>query len=87
MKKVAREVSIDIVAPNHNIVSLDNGNLQVLFSYDSKVVVKDNNKVTLGRNWDYSRTTMKYVSQFLDSSAKETRDKIAKKIYKIDDSL
>lgn len=37
-----------------------------LQSYDSLVVKIQGNEVTLGRDWDYSKTTSKYVYQFLD---------------------
>lgn len=43
----------------------------ILQSYDSKVIEITNNPgciqcIILGRDWDYSRTTSKYVYQFLD---------------------
>lgn len=37
----------------------------ILQSYDSKVVVIDQNGITLGRDWDYSTTTSKHVYDFL----------------------
>ncbi len=46
-------------------------NLNILQSYDSKVVEITNYQgcyqcIILGRDWDYSRTTSKYVYMFLD---------------------
>ena len=37
----------------------------VFHSYDSVIAIVAN-KVVLGKNWDYSRTTMKYLKQFLE---------------------
>lgn len=37
-----------------------------LQSYNSLVVKIQGKEVTLGRDWDYSKTTSKYVYQFLD---------------------
>lgn len=39
----------------------------ILQSYDSKVVEISKDKIVLGRDWDYSITTSKYVYEFLDS--------------------
>ena len=47
------------------------GDSKVIFqSYDSTICVIDYNKegaerITLGRHWDYSKTTSKYLYQFL----------------------
>jgi hypothetical protein len=47
------------------------GDSKVIFqSYDSTICVIDHNKegaehITLGRHWDYSKTTSKYLYQFL----------------------
>lgn len=42
-----------------------------LQSYDSTVAVIDrkSNKITLGKHWDYSVTTLKHVYQFLEEYA------------------
>lgn len=53
---------------NQFVISGDN---KIIFqSYDSTICVIDYNKegvehITLGRHWDYSNTTMKYLNQFL----------------------
>lgn len=49
----------------------DNYGVNILQSYDSKVVEISNfsgcvETIVLGRDWDYSRTTSKYVYEFLD---------------------
>lgn len=41
-------------------------NKNILQSYNSTVVVLENDKIILGRNWDYSTTTIKYVYEFLE---------------------
>lgn len=38
----------------------------ILQSYDSKVIVIQGDSIILGRDWDYSRTTSKYVYLFLE---------------------
>lgn len=47
-----------------------------LQSYKTIVAKKDGGKITLYPKWNYSRTTTKHVSQWLNSSSKEIRDKI-----------
>lgn len=56
---------------NHFIIV--EGNKRILQSYDSIVAIVDRDAegsdlLTLGRDWDYSRTTMKYVHQFLQQT-------------------
>lgn len=38
----------------------------ILQSYDSKVVEITKDKIIIGRDWDYSTTTSKYVYLFLE---------------------
>ena len=48
-------------------------------SYDSVVAFKPNSseeKIRVGVDWDYSRTTMKYVGQFLGQNTAKTRKDI-----------
>ena len=50
-------------------------NVDILQSYNSKVVEITNNRgcyqcITLGRDWDYSTTTSKHVYAFLDEYSK-----------------
>lgn len=59
-------------------------NFEALQSYDSLVVLRWNGWVILGRDWDYSRTTMKYVNHFLGYNAKEIREMIKNGIFKYD---
>lgn len=49
---------------------ITDGNKIVFQSYDSTICIIDNNKkgaerITLGKHWDYSNTTRKYLYQFL----------------------
>lgn len=41
-------------------------NKNILQSYNSTVVVIEDDLIILGRDWDYSTTTSKYVYEFLD---------------------
>lgn len=81
---------------NHFIIT--DGNKKILQSYDSIVAVVDrdaegSNILTLGRDWDYSRTTMKYIHQFLyqtlgwDISAQGLRIAIKNKDINYDSTL
>lgn len=68
--------------PNQFKITTKNG---IYFqSYNSIIAFKDNDgNVTLGSNWDYSRTTMKYLGKFLNSNTKEIRNKLYEGIYKL----
>jgi len=71
---------------NQFVIS-DNGNTYFQ-SYNSIIVKRDiNNKITLGNNWNYSKTTRRYRNLFLNETTKETEKKIADGIYKIDKTL
>lgn len=61
-----REVANQFVITNYD----DFNNTVTFQSYNSTICVVDFNKqgaerLTLGRHWDYSRTTSKYLYQFL----------------------
>ena len=59
-------------------------------SYDSVVAFKPNSseeKIRVGVDWDYSRTTMKYVSQFLGQNTSKTRKDIKDGIILVDYDL
>lgn len=49
----------------NQIVIEDNGNTYFQ-SYSSLVVKAEGSKITLGPDWNYSKTTMKYVKLFLE---------------------
>jgi len=54
-------------------------------SYDSIIAIKyDDDRVVLDKDyWNYSRTTSKYRSQFLNETTKETQQKIDEGIYEL----
>ena len=59
-------------------------------SYDSVVAFKPNNreeKIRVGVDWDYSRTTMKYVGQFLGQNTAKTRKDIKDEVILVDYDL
>ena len=59
-------------------------------SYDSVVAFKPNNseeKIRVGVDWDYSRTTMKYVGQFLGQNTAKTRRGIKDEVILMDYDL
>lgn len=71
--------------PNQFIIHLEEG---VLFqSYDSPIVFRTyNGNVFLDENnWNYSITTSKYRSIFLNESTKETKQKIDSGRYQLVD--
>ena len=71
---------------NQFVIS-DGGN-EYLQSYNSIIVKRDiNNNITLGQNWDYSKTTGKYRNLYLGETKKETENKIKSGEYKIDLTL
>ena len=59
-------------------------------SYDSVVAFKPSNseeKIRVGVDWDYSRTTMKYVGQFLGQNTAKTRKDIKDEVILVDYDL
>ena len=53
-------------------------------SYESVIAIKSNDgPISLSEHYDYSRTTMKYLSRFLGHGVAETRKKIASGEYKL----
>ena len=59
-------------------------------SYDSVVAFKPNSseeKIRVGVDWDYSRTTMKYVGQFLGQNTTKTRKDITDGVILVDYNL
>lgn len=48
---------------------LENDEQLIFQSYDSIIAVynKESHEITLGKDWDYSRTTSKYLYEFLDT--------------------
>ena len=86
LKKQVRSLKVEQLAPNQNVIIAD-GN-EVLQSYESRVAVKyADGSIELGSDWEASRTTMKYVGQFLGSNAANTRKMIAQGDWKLNTEL
>ena len=65
-------------------------NVSFFQSYDSTIAKEEytanGKEVTLDQvYWDYSRTTAKYLGQFLGESMKDVRRKVKDGTYKLDD--
>jgi len=80
MSKSGREV------PNQFIIQCNEGT--IFQSYNSIICFSPNKgPLILGPKWDYSNTTSKYRSEFLGESTKDTRDKLNRGKYILDDTL
>lgn len=80
------KIKVEQLANNQFIIYTEDG--RYLQSYDSIVAfISKEGIITLGKNWEYSRTTMKYVGQFLGQDTKTTRKDILKNKIKIDENL
>ena len=65
-------------------------NATVFQSYNSIIAIqyKDNGKVILGKDYNYSKTTSKYLNLFLGlSSSIEVKKNIESGLYTIDETL
>jgi len=74
---------------NNQIVIISN-NSKIFWSYESQIAEYKNGVLTLGNDWDYSRTTMKYLHHFIRNytpfnyeNKKEIEKAIKEKIIKI----
>lgn len=68
-------------APNQFEIEFEKG--RVFQSYNSTIVVIKDGQVYLGEDWNYSRTTGKYRSDFLGEHTAETKAKIESWEYKL----
>lgn len=69
----------------HLVVTI--GDIQAFYSYDSLIAYKlPNEKIVLTNYWDYSRSTTKYLSQYLGRNKKEIRQAIADFTYILEDN-
>jgi hypothetical protein len=79
-------MKVNSINPNTMILSTRYG--KYLLNYNSAIaIIKNDNSVILSSDWDYSRTTMKRISEFLGQSAKITRQQIEDGVIIIDDQL
>lgn len=55
---------------NQFVVEFEKLNIKILQSYKSKVCMidKNENHITLGDDWDYSKTTMRAVKKFIEEN-------------------
>lgn len=71
---------------NHFIIHTPEG--KYLQSYDSIIAFEDlEGNITLGVDWDYSKTTREYRNQWLGMTSKELKEKIENGTIKIDNNL
>ena len=74
--------TVRFIAPNHCTIRLGHG---IFFqSYDSVCAFRNNNgQIILYEDWDYSRTTLKYLKEFLNTriSKKEIQEKLNSGIF------
>ena len=69
----------------HIVVTI--GDLEAFYSYDSLIAYTlPNQKIVLTNYWDYSRSTTKYLSQYLGRNKKEIRQAIADFTYILEDN-
>ena len=69
----------------HLVVTI--GDTQAFYSYDSLIAYKlPNGKIVLTNYWDYSRSTTKYLSQYLGRNKQEIRQAIADFTYILEDN-
>ena len=69
----------------HLVVTI--GDTQAFYSYDSLIAYKlPNGKIVLTNYWDYSKTTTKYLSQYLGKNKKEIIQSIADFTYILEDN-
>lgn len=74
---------------NNQIIIISN-NSKIFWSYPSQIAEYKNGVLTLGNDWEYSRTTMKYLYHFIRTytpfnyeNKKEIEKAIKQKIIKI----
>ena len=69
----------------HIVVTI--GDLQAFYSYDSLIAYTlPNQKIVLTNYWDYSKSTTKYLSQYLGRNKQEIRQAIADFTYILEDN-
>lgn len=78
-------MKIENLANNQVIVHL-NENSSLFSSYDTTIAKKENGVITLDEKyWNYSRTTTRYLSQYLRVRGKKDIEKnISSGFYKLD---
>ena len=73
--------------PNQYLVTIGD---YIYFQSYKTVIAKINrttNEVTLSEDWDYSRTTVKYLNRFLSTESKVIKKRIGEGKYKIVETI
>lgn len=70
-----------------NQILIEDGNKTIFQSYNSIIAIKENGKITLGKDWDYSKTTEKYRNKFLGETKSETQRKLNVGVYTLDENI
>ena len=75
-------------AANHFVFIGEDG-YESLRSYSSKVATRKDGKVTLGRHWDYSATTLRHLKHWIGTtdSIKVMRERIESGEYLYDEGM
>ena len=78
-----------LTSPHANTAIIDRENEKYLVFYESTVakIDKHTNEITLGPNWDCSRTTLKRINNFLGQPTATTRQQLAEGIISLDKNL
>jgi hypothetical protein len=67
--------------PNQKVVTFPGTSIRIFISYESIIVIEKDDKVYLGPDWNYSRTTDRYRNIFLDENKVETEEKLNNGTY------
>ena len=73
--------------PNQFIVRTDKGKMFQSYNSNIAFIPRNGDKISLGIDWDYSKTTGKYRNIFLGETKKETEAKIISGVYVVDNNL
>ncbi len=81
-KKELRAIRVTSLAPNQYIIRTSTGT--TFQSYDSPICTRfKDGSIELYPHWNYSSTTSKYRSRFLNETTAETQANIASGKYKL----
>ena len=66
--KISNLVSQRSGAAVRNQFNIDHDGIAYFQSYDSLIAKWDGRTLTIGRDWDYSTTTLKYLKQWMEEN-------------------
>lgn len=75
-------MKVNIISANH--IELETSEGVAFQSYKSIVALKHDGKISLSNHWDYSKTTIKHLSKWLNMNSKEIRTNIKNGLIKVD---